>query len=139
MKEKVTFIKIQDSWYANIPEYLEQGGLFSDCLMVAGAPELIEKLGGEITLTVTVSDKWIDGYHAALMKDYVTNTSEESESSNWSYYVALIFPRRITKDPTSPFTETLNVGLCPVNAWVFGGSHPDTIFIKIDRDEKEDK
>ena len=134
----VKFIKVQNSWYADLPQYIEDGGSFADCLMVAGAPDLIEKLGGVDNLTVTVSDNWIEGYHAVLTKDYSTYTDDDSgeEGFGWSYYVALILPRRITKDPTSPFTETLSVGLCPVNAYVFGGYHPDTIFIKINQDEK---
>jgi len=140
MTGRVKFIKVQGAWYADLPQYIEDGGNFADCLMVAGAPELIEKLGGTDSLTVTISDKWIEGSHAILIKDYATYTEDDPadlSGPGWSYYVALILPRRISKDPSSPFTETFSVGLCPVNAWVFGGQHPNTIFIKLDQDEKD--
>ena len=140
---KVTFIKLDGSWYADLPQYIEQGGTLGECLMVAGAPQLIESLGGVDRLTVEISTDWIPIYDAFLSKIYSTKTDEEGEENltgpGWSYYATMVtmLSHQANADIQSQPYKTLNVGLCPVNAWVFGGTHPDMIFIKISQDEKD--
>jgi hypothetical protein len=122
MKHKVVFVKLQDLWYADIPEYIENGGEFSDCLMVDGAPELIEELGGVEKLTVIASTEELDNSDAILRK-----TKIPGEDSGWAkYFCSIFFPKE-----TKQYTQSWLVGLCPVNSWVFGGEHPDYIFIKV--------
>lgn len=134
MKGQVNFIKVQGSWYADLPEYIEQGGTFGECLMVAGAPQLIEMLGGTDKLAVEISTEWMPNCDAILSKTYSTQEDDEGEALSsgpgWSYYATMI----LSKSTDEPH-RTLNVGLCPVNAWVFGGTHPNTIFIKLIKDE----
>lgn len=42
----ISFLKVGESWYADLPQYIEQGGSFASRLMVAGTPELIEIMAG---------------------------------------------------------------------------------------------
>jgi hypothetical protein len=134
MKGRVSFMKLDGSWYADLPEYIEQGGTLGECLMVAGAPQLIEMLGGIDRLTVEISTEWMQNCDAILSKIYSTQEDDEGEALSsgpgWSYYATMI----LSKSTDEPH-RTLNVGLCPVNAWVFGGTHPNTIFIKLVKDE----
>lgn len=135
----VTFIKIDGSWYADLPEYIEQGGTLGECLMVAGAPQLIESLGGVDKLTVQISTEWFSGCDAILSKVYSTQTDDEGLNTEsgpgWTYYAAIILLQQTNAGVGSQPYKTLNVGLCPVNAWVFGGTHPNTIFIKLANEE----
>jgi hypothetical protein len=136
---KVTFIKLDGSWYADLPQYIEQGGTLGECLMVAGAPQLIESLGGVDRLTVEISTDWISGCDAFLSKVYSTQTDDEGLNTEsgpgWTYYAAIILLQQTNAGVGSQPYKTLNIGLCPVNAWVFGGTHPNTIFIKLANEE----
>lgn len=139
MKGIVSFIKVDGSWYADLPQYIEQGGTFGECLMVANAPQLIETLGGVDRLTVQISTEWMPACDAVLSKVYSTQTDDEGESltsgPGWSYYGTMILSQQANAGVGSQPYKTLNVGLCPVNAWVFGGTHPNTIFIKLVNEE----
>lgn len=139
MKGIVSFMKLDGSWYADLPQYIEQGGTLGECLMVAGAPQLIENLGGVDRLTVEISTEWMPNCNAVLSKTHWTQTDDEGEELSsgpgWSYYAAMILKQSANAGVGSQPFKTLSVGLCPVNAWVFGGTHPNTIFIKLTNEE----
>ena len=112
---KVKFEKTQGQWYAVLPEYIEAGGDYADCLMVDGAPFMLDRLsnnGTEITVMV-MQDTYIEDSDAVLTK--------YAESNNWGSYTC-----EYKGDP-----KTHHVGLCPVNQFVWDGIHPDIIYIKI--------
>jgi hypothetical protein len=110
----VKFEKLQGLWYAILPEYIEQGGEFSDCLMVENAPEMLDILSaGTDVIQVLVSDKLITNADIVLEKD--------RDEDEWGYY-----------DPMeNDHGFYAQVGLCPVNKWVWNGIHPDIIYMKV--------
>jgi len=59
MKKIISFVKEQDLWYVDLPEFLEQGlGVKGNLLMVAGADTYLEKNSkGKLTVTVEISDE----------------------------------------------------------------------------------
>lgn len=129
MKGQITFKRLEGSWYADLPQYIEQGGTLGDCLMVSGAPEFIEYLGGVDQLTVEISTEWTDSFDAYLIKNHNASIIEDDmgeSSPGWAYYNATML-----STDESKLIKTMLVGLCPVNAWVFGGSHPVNIYVKI--------
>lgn len=125
----LSFIKQDGLWYADIPEYLEHGGYFSDCLMVAGAPEFIESMAGDKATSAVfeVSTEWFPGFEAILNK-VVEGTVLEEEGS-WGTYLATKYDIASRKGDTLP-SITRYVGLCPVNQFVFDGRHPNTIYLR---------
>jgi hypothetical protein len=147
---KVRFIKVQGSWYADLPEYIAQGGSFASCLMVAGAPELIEILIGitknknKDELTVEISTEWFPGFEAVLNKEVEGDDVMEEEEGSWAVYLTTIYNRPLTQAINKPGSTNvtginMKVGLCPVNAWVFQQlgetGHPNTIYIKAVREK----
>lgn len=130
---KVGFIKVDGLWYADLPEYIAQGGSFASCLMVAGAPELIEMLGGKgkDRVEVEIGLEWFPGFDAILNKEVEGEVAEEDGS--WATYLTTVYDREYPQSMTAvrPIKSTsFYVGLCPVNKWVFGGYHPDAIYLK---------
>ena len=73
-KLNIKFEKEGRSWYADLPRYIEQGGAKEDCLMVAGVPELLEKLTSKNNIILSVSTKPKDS-HLLLVKTKENNGS----------------------------------------------------------------
>jgi hypothetical protein len=141
------FLKHGQLWYADLPEYLASGGSLADCLMVAGAPELLERLAGPEAnkVDLAISTDWIPGFEAALHR---LSKGSAQRGDGWAFYLAAVTPEALVCDPDGageaaaadvrwrqeqPVTgaaDTMVVGLCPVNSWFFGGIHPDTIYIR---------
>lgn len=114
MKQLIKFEKIQGLWYAILPEYIEQGGDFNDCLMVDGAPEMLDKLsnnGDEVTLILSETPM-----------DSDCRLSKYDEESGWGFYLCYFGAVK---------TGGFHVGLCPVNMFAWKGIHPEMIYVKI--------
>jgi hypothetical protein len=114
MAFKIKFEKIQGLWYAILPEYLEAGGDFGDCLMVHNTPEMLDILseGGDV-VEVLIDNKPIVDCDIKFLLSKI--------DSDWGFY--------------NPHSENKikfdkEIGLCPVNLFVWGGTHPDFIYIK---------
>jgi hypothetical protein len=130
----VSFIKQEGLWYADLPEYIEQGGSFASCLMVAGAPELIEMMAGKDAKRATfeVNVEWFAGFEAILNKEVEGEIDEEEGS--WATYLTTVYKRDSHNTQVMPRvveSTSFYVSLCPVNKWVFGGQHPDSIYLKL--------
>jgi len=113
MMRLIEFKKMQDLWFAILPEYIEQGGDFNDCLMVDGAPEMLDRLSNstdEITLLLSTEE---------IPSDCVL--SKYDEEMDWGYYLC--------KFPNDK--KGKHVALCPVNSFVWVGKHPNKIYIRI--------
>jgi hypothetical protein len=125
------FVREGKLWYADLPEYLSLGGCKEDCLMVSGAPELIELFAhGKSSVTVQVSPFWMPGFQAVLSRRIYHSTMD---SNGWGWYFATVYDYEVAHDGDDARAigaVSLKVGLCPVNAWVFDGQHPDTIYVK---------
>jgi hypothetical protein len=125
------FVKEDKLWYADLPEYIAGGGRKDDCLMVSGAPELIELFAkGATRVSVGVSETWMPGFQAVLSRRVYGNAMD---TNGWGWYFTTVFDSCVPHDGDNLHAvgaTSLMVGLCPVNAWVFGGRHPDTIYIR---------
>jgi hypothetical protein len=86
MTHTIKFYREDNRWYADLPEFIEQGGSKEACEMVAGADTWLEELGGEKGwIVLTVSDKrkcYFDRYLALQEVDengatYKTDTGHE--------------------------------------------------------------
>jgi hypothetical protein len=125
----ISFLKVGESWYADLPQYIEQGGTFASCLMVAGAPELIEIMAGNDAKRASfeVNTEWFSGFEAVLNKEGEADVPDEEGS--WAKYLTTVYDRTKSVHDTL-HSVSLYVGLCPVNKWVFGGHHPNSIYLK---------
>jgi hypothetical protein len=55
------------------------------------------------------------------------------EDGSWATYLTTVYDREHPESMTTvrPIRSvSFYVGLCPVNKWVFGGYHPNTIYLK---------
>jgi hypothetical protein len=114
MAFKIKFEKIQGSWFVMLPQYIEEGGDFADCLMVHNTPELLDILSNNGNIVeVLIDNKPIIDHDI-----YFLIIKEEND---WGYYEPHI-------DNKLNFNK--EIGLCPVNLFVWHGQHPDLIYIK---------
>lgn len=127
--QELSFIKQDGLWFADLPDYLEAGGSFGECLMVSGADSLIDFLAcgkDYITLIVSLSpirDNNELDYDVLLIKK--ANDVEQHSDVGGASYQAIIPP---WIDSAIQFTQCW---LCSVSTFVFNGKHPDIIFIKL--------
>lgn len=129
--QDVKFIKKDKAWYADLPDYLEAGGSFQECVMVAGSDDIIDVLASgseEVTLTASlkpIRENGVLAHEIILVK--IADDIEEYEDAGGASYEAIII---------NPFGPCLRVQcwLCSVSTFVFNGKHPDVIFIKTKND-----
>jgi hypothetical protein len=121
MKVLLTFVKEKGLWYADIPAYIKAGGSKNDCLMVAGADKLLDSLAsGKCRLTVSLC-----GSESVSLKNTRTSVvlrmKLDGRRNGWAFYDVLFTAIPLTID---------SVGLCPINAFVWGGGHPTYIVVE---------
>lgn len=124
MNRVIKFIKVNNRWYADLPDYLEGGGDFADCEMVLGADRLLDFLsccGKEMTIEVCDDDSTgiYDVYLRSLGADDVVT------GMDYQYDVDLI-----KKDKFTPHMTGI-LWLCDVTKFVFDGAFPDNIYMTI--------
>lgn len=120
MKKKIRFFVHSDgAWYADLPDYIEAGGDFEDCVMVAGADTWLDFISGyadHVTLEISDTEKLSE----VLYRKYKEDSSDFDVDAG-ADYVALEFKDR----------EILhNLWLCPVTKFVFG-DYPDQIHYRV--------
>ena len=123
------FIKENELWYADLPEFLERGlGTRNNLLMVDGSDtflDLLSNQGNRVTLTISEQD--FEGFQGKLDKiDWGKNQSlldsiGHAPVDYGAYYM-------VNELQGKPFQHRL--WLCPVTEFVFGG-YPNQIFISI--------
>ncbi len=99
-------------WYADLPEYIAQGGTVEECEMVSGADDWLDFLsnrGDNITLELSDKD--------CLSEKIVMYESDEFGAT----YVAYTYKE-----------EDINqiLWLCPVTVFVFG-KYPENIYYHV--------
>lgn len=107
---KIRFYREEEKWYADIPEYIEQGGSKEDLEMVSGADVWLSFLsegGDEITLDISINP--FEGFEAKLL--YVGDSSQNMEGEY------LVYP------------DMHYMWLCSVTVWLFG-EYPQSIYYK---------
>lgn len=101
------FYKIQDCWFVDYPEYLEQGGSIYDLQMVSGADDLLEELTSSDEVVLQIFTEEPDSFDKELVLEY---TSEEG-----AFYIDT--------------SNSRSVYLCPVTLEIFG-EYPPLIYFK---------
>ena len=111
---KIKFVKVQDQWFADLPEYIESGGSYADCAMVAGADswlDIIAQGENEVELELSNSN--------SNLRERITRVNYNPEDlGEGATYVAFSF---------SGIPYQLELWLCPVTLFVFN-EYPEQIF-----------
>jgi hypothetical protein len=120
------FYKENEIWYIDLPVFLNQGlGSKANLMMVDGSDDLLDLLsknGNEVT--IEFRHQPFDGAtHTLRAQQIGSNQSLLSQighalvSYGMYYNVAEL--------------DNMRIGLCPVTEYVFGGSYPREIYLKI--------
>jgi hypothetical protein len=127
--KKLSFIKENDIWYADLPEFLEAGlGTKANLMMVDGADtflDILSKNGDSITLNI--SDEVFDGYQSSMKKikkglnAQLLELVGHAKVDYGAYY-------NVLEHNNQSFNHKL--WLCPVTEYVFG-YYPDNIYVSI--------
>lgn len=117
--KRIRFVKEIGLWYADLPEFLEQGlGTKNNLLMVDGADTFLDLLssGGErITLDISLVE--FEGYYAKMEKVVMGKNQELLDAVGHepveygAYY-------KVSELDGKSFSHSL--WLCPVTEYVFG-------------------
>ena len=113
------FSKEGSLWYVDLPGY---PGSKADLLMVANADVLLERLSrGAPSVSVRVAIE-----HDAIFSKQADLVLAKTEVSPTDWGVYKVFNQVEGKFANLP----KEIGLCPVNKFVWGGVHPDVIFME---------
>jgi hypothetical protein len=107
---KIRFYKEEEKWYADIPDYINQGGSKDELEMVSGADiwlSFLSERGEEITLEISLNP--FEGFEAKLL--YVGDSNQKIEGEY------LVYP------------DIHYLWLCSVTVWLFG-EYPQSIYYK---------
>ena len=124
------FYKENNIWYADLPEFLERGlGTKANLMMVDGADTFLDFLSQDgNSVTVAISTNEFAGHDAVLRKEAIGLNQDLLHSighapvTYGAYYQVSHFQNNV-------FVHRL--WLCPVTEYVFNGSYPDQIYIKV--------
>ena len=124
----LSFNKENGIWYANIPEFLEQGlGTKANLMMVDGADtflDFLSNVGYHISLKICTEP--FEGHEAVLLKESIGLNAAlldlvgHAPVSYGAYYNVAAFQGKPNQH---------RLWLCPVTEYVFGGSYPASIYI----------
>jgi hypothetical protein len=109
------FIKNEQGWFIDLPEYIEQGGTMADLQMVEGADTMLDLIAGkEKSVTLSIDRELFDN------ADILNLTERCDPYVGGGYYLMPVFEG-----------EEINktMWLCSVTEFVFGDI-PEQIFIK---------
>ncbi|UAJ14351.1 DUF6717 family protein [Aquirufa lenticrescens] len=127
--KRISFIKEIGLWYADLPEFLEQGlGTKNNLLMVDGADtflDLLSRGGDRITLDISLVE--FEGYYAKLEKVVMGKNQELLDAMGHepveygAYY-------EVNELDGKNFSHPL--WLCPVTEYVFG-EYPMKMWVRV--------
>ena len=127
--KRIRFVKEIGLWYADLPEFLEQGlGTKNNLLMVDGADTFLDLLssGGErITLDISLVE--FEGYQAK-MKKVVMGKNQELLDAVGHTPVEYGAYYEVSELDGKSFSHRL--WLCPVTEYVFG-EYPREIWVRV--------
>ena len=120
------FYKENAIWYIDLPEFLEQGlGSKANLMMVDGSDDLLDilsKNGREVT--VEFSHLPFEGAtHTLHAQQIGSNQSLLSKIGHALVSYGMYY--------TVSELNDMRIWLCPVTEYVFGGSYPREIFVKV--------
>lgn len=109
-KHQFEFYKDETGWYIDFPEFLQQGlGTKADLEMVAGADEMLDLLSN----------------HA----DRIELTFSEENIPQHRFHLKMIHNNEVGATYSTNVPEVPEVWLCNVTKVIFGGYHPQEIFV----------
>ena len=120
------FYKENEIWYIDLPEFLEQGlGSKANLMMVDGSDALLDMLSKNGTeVNVEFSHLSFDGATYTLRaqqlgknQDLLSRIGHALVSYGMYYNVREL--------------DNIRIWLCPVTEYVFGGSYPKEIFVRV--------
>jgi hypothetical protein len=127
--KRIRFIKEIGLWYADLPEFLEQGlGTKNNLLMVDGSDTFLDLLssdGDRITLDISLVE--FEGYQAK-MKKVVMGKNQELLDAVGHEPVEYGAYYEVSELDGKSFSHRL--WLCPVTEYVFG-EYPRGMWVKV--------
>lgn len=100
----------EQTWWIDLPAYVEQGGNPAELQMVAGADDFLELLAEDKTeVKLQISERKVKGFYELKRVDEIPTTSGRYYFDN---------------------STDLLLWLCPVTLWVFERTYPETIYYK---------
>lgn len=120
------FYKENEIWYIDLPEFLEQGlGSKANLMMVDGSDDLLDILSKNGTeVTIEFSHLPFDGATYTLRAQQLgSNQDLLSKIGHAFVSYGMYYNVRELND--------MRIWLCPVTEYVFGGSYPRGIFVKV--------
>ncbi len=120
------FYKENEIWYIDLPEFLEQGlGNKANLMMVDGSDDLLDVLsknGNEVT--IEFSHQPFDGATHTLRAQHV-GSNQSLLSKIGHAFVSYGMYYNVAE------LDNMRIWLCPVTEYVFGGSYPSKIYLKV--------
>lgn len=127
--KRIRFIKEVGLWYADLPEFLEQGlGSKNNLLMVDGADsflDLLSKNGKEVTLDT--SEVEFVGYQAKL---YRINWGKNQELLDDAGHEPVEYGAYYEVNELNEKAFSHRLWLCPVTEYVFG-KYPEEMWVRV--------
>ena len=120
------FYKENEIWYIDLPEFLEQGlGSKANLMMVDGSDDLLDILSENSNeVTVEFNHLPFEGAtHTLRAQQIGSNQSLLSKIGHAFVSYGMYYNVRELND--------MRIWLCPVTEYVFGGSYPREIFVKV--------
>jgi len=124
----LAFYKEQGLWYADLPDFLNQGlGTKANLLMVDGSDTFLDLLSSNGTkVAVQLSTQPFDN-HSIHLEKIKKGINQELLTSIGHAPVDYGAYYNVKKYQNKPFQHTL--WLCPVTEYVFQGQYPQNIYL----------
>ena len=118
------FYKDNEGWFIDLPEFLEMGlGTKGNLAMVAGSDLLLDELSeNKSEVILEFSDQPFDGYEHHLEVDEFGMDIDELIEYGHPIEIGGYYIRK---------SDGFKIWLCQVTKWVFGGTYPNNIYVKV--------
>jgi hypothetical protein len=123
---KKRFYKENEIWYIDLPEFLDEGfGTKANLMMVDGSDELLDILSKNTKeVTVEFSHQPFDGATYNLRAQQI-GSNQDLLSKIGHAFVSYGMYYKVKE------LNDMRIWLCPVTEYVFGGSYPREIFVRV--------
>lgn len=128
--KELLFNKENGIWYIDLPLYIELGhGNKNNLMMVDGADTFLDMLSNNGTsVKVKVSINVFDGFEAMLI---MINKGKNQQLLEQIGHASVDYGAYYKVEKYKGADSNHILWLCPVTEYVFGGSYPDKIWLKI--------
>ena len=120
------FYKENEIWYIDLPEFLNQGlGSKANLMMVDGSDDLLDLLSKNSNeVTIEFNHQPFDGATHNLRAQHV-GSNQSLLSKIGHAFVSYGMYYNVTE------LDNMRIWLCPVTEYVFGGSYPREIYMRV--------